>query len=408
MCYALRSMNSHSELQKKFTSVWPLLDERARRLVAANEAVSLGYGGISAVHKACGLSRQSIANGIREIEEGAITLPGQIRSSGAGRKSILLSDPLLVQALEELIDGHTRGDPQSPLRWTCKSTRTIAKQLSKKKHPISHTKVAQILHSLNYSLQSNRKTEEGTDHPDRDAQFLHINAAVSNAMESGLPVISVDTKKKELIGNYANDGQQWLAAKEPIKVQGHDFPNPEIPRAYPYGIYDIARNAGFVNVGTDHDTGEFAVASIRGWWHHEGRKLYAQATKLVITADGGGSNGSRLRLWKLELQKLADETGLAISVCHFPPGTSKWNKVEHRLFSFITSNWRGEPLVDYETIVNLIAKTTTAKGLKVKCRLDRRKYPTGRKISDEEMTRVNVVRNTFHGEWNYVIKPNTT
>lgn len=401
-------MNSHSELQKKLTSVWPLLDERTRRLVAANEAVSLGYGGISAVHQACGLSRQSIANGIREIEEGATAQPGRIRSSGAGRKSILLSDPLLVQALEELIDGHTRGDPQSPLRWTCKSTRAIAKQLSKKKHPISHTKVAQILHSLNYSLQSNRKTEEGADHPDRDAQFRHINAAVCKSIELGLPVISVDTKKKELIGNYANDGQQWLAAKGPIKVQGHDFPNPEIPRAYPYGIYDLARNAGFVNVGTDHDTGEFAVASIRGWWCHEGSKLYPQATKLLITADGGGSNGSRLRLWKLELQKLADETGLAISVCHFPPGTSKWNKVEHRLFSFITSNWRGEPLVDYETIVNLIAKTTTAKGLKVKCRLDRRKYPTGRKISDEEMMRVNVVRNTFHGEWNYVIKPNST
>jgi hypothetical protein len=217
---------------------------------------------------------------------------------------------------------------------------------------------------------------------------------------------SVDTKKKELIGNYANGGQQWLAAKEPTKVQGHDFPNPEIPRAYPYGIYDLARNAGFVNVGTDHDTGEFAVASIRGWWRHEGKGLYPDAKKLLITADGGGSNGSRLRLWKLELQNLANETGLSISVCHFPPGTSKWNKVEHRLFSFITSNWRGEPLVDYETIVNLIAKTTTAKGLKVKCRLDRRKYPTGRKISDEEMKRVNVVRNTFHGEWNYVIKPN--
>ena len=400
-------MISHTELQQKFTSVWPLLDERTRRLLAANEAVSLGYGGISAVHLACGLSRRSIANGIREIQEGVVALPGRIRSAGAGRKSILVSDPLLVQALETMIDSQTRGDPQSPLRWICKSTRTIAKQLGKKKHPVSHTKVAQILHHLNYSLQSNRKTEEGADHPDRDAQFRHINAAVSKSIEHGLPVISVDTKKKELIGNYANGGQQWLAAKEPIKVQGHDFPNPELPRAYPYGIYDLARNAGFVNVGTDHDTGEFAVASIRGWWRHEGKNLYPDATKLLITADGGGSNGSRLRLWKLELQNLANETGLSISVCHFPPGTSKWNKVEHRLFSFITSNWRGEPLVDYETIVNLIAKTTTAKGLKVKCRLDRRKYPTGRKVSDEEMKRVNVVRNTFHGEWNYIIKPNT-
>ena len=401
-------MSSLSKLQKKLTSVWPLLDERGRRLLAASEAVSLGYGGISAVHQACGLSRQSIANGIREIEKGAQTLPGRIRCSGAGRKSIVVSDPLLVQALEKMIEGQTRGDPQSPLRWICKSTRSIAKHLSKTQHSVSHTKVAQILHNMDYSLQSNRKTEEGLDHPDRDAQFRHINSAVSRSMELGLPVISVDTKKKELIGNYANEGRQWLPAKEPIKVQGHDFPKPEIPRAYPYGIYDIARNAGFVNVGTDHDTGEFAVASIRGWWRHEGKKLYPRATNLMITADGGGSNGSRLRLWKLELQKLADETGLAISVCHFPPGTSKWNKVEHRLFSFITSNWRGEPLIDYETIVNLIAKTTTVKGLKVKCRLDRRKYPTGRKISDEEMKRVNVERNTFHGEWNYVIKPNIT
>ena len=400
-------MISHSDLKQKFTSVWPLLDERTRRLFAANEAVSLGYGGITAVHLACGLSRQSIANGVREIEEGGATVPGRIRASGAGRKPITASDPLLVQALEELIDWHTRGDPQSPLRWICKSTRTIAKSLSKKKHPVSHTKVAQILHDLNYSLQSNRKTEEGADHPDRDAQFRHINTAVSKSMEQGLPVISVDTKKKELIGNYANGGQQWLAAKEPIKVQGHDFTNQDIPRAYQYGIYDFARNAGFVNVGTDHDTGEFAVASIRGWWRHEGKKIYPNAKNLLITADGGGSNGSRLRLWKLELQKLADETGLSISVCHFPPGTSKWNKVEHRLFSFITSNWRGEPLIDYETVVNLIARTTTAKGLKVKCRLDRRKYRTGRKISDEEMQRVNVVRDTFHGEWNYVIKPNT-
>jgi len=333
-------------------------------------------------------------------------MAGRMRRGGAGRKSISVSDPLLVQALEAMIDSQTRGDPQSPLRWICKSTRAIAKQLNKKKHPVSHTKVAQILHDLNYSLQSNRKTEEGTDHPDRDAQFRHINAAVSKSMQQGHPVISVDTKKKELIGNYANEGQQWLAAKTPLKVQGHDFPKPEIPRAYPYGIYDLARNAGFVNVGTDHDTGEFAVASIRGWWRHEGSKLYPGAQKLLITADGGGSNGSRLRLWKLELQNLANETGLSISVCHFPPGTSKWNKVEHRLFSFITSNWRGEPLVNYETIVNLIAKTTTAKGLKVKCRLDRQKYPTGRKISDEEMKCVNVVRNTFHGEWNYVIKPN--
>jgi hypothetical protein len=249
--------------------------------------------------------------------------------------------------------------------------------------------------------------EEGEDHPDRDAQFRHINAEVQRALAAGWPVISVDTKKKELLGNYDNCGQLWLPAKQPIRVNDHDFPSPDIPRAYPYGIYDMARNTGFVNVGTDHDTGAFAVASIRGWWRHEGRALYSQVSKLLITADGGGSNGSRLRLWKLELQKLADETGLSISVCHFPPGTSKWNKVEHRLFSFISSNWRGQPLRDYETIVNLIAHTTTAKGLQVICRLDRRKYPTGRKVTNQEFKGVNLKRNTFHGDWNYVIYPST-
>ena len=357
------------------------------------------------MHRASGLSRRSIAKGITELQESAMPTPGRVRRPGAGRKPITVSDPQLLEVMEALIDFQTRGDPQSPLRWICKSTRTIAKELGRKKHPVSHVKVAQILHDLNYSLQSNRKTEEGADHPDRDAQFRHINAAVKKCLAQGSPVISVDTKKKELIGNYDNAGQQWLASKQPIEVQGHDFPSPEVPRAFPYGIYDLGRNSGFVNVGTDHDTGEFAVASIRGWWRSEGRRIYPKAKSILITADGGGSNGSRLRLWKLELQKLADQTGLAISVCHFPPGTSKWNKVEHRLFSFITSNWRGQPLRDYETIVNLIANTTTAKGLKVKCRLDRGKYPTGRKVSDEEMQQVNVQRNRFHGDWNYVIQP---
>jgi hypothetical protein len=392
-------------LKQKFQAVWPLLDERTRRVMAANEALSLGFGGISEVHRACGLSRKAIAKGIGEIQEGVAPPVGRVRRPGAGRKSITVSDPRLLEALEEMIDSQTRGDPESPLRWICKSTRTIAAQLAKKKHPVSHAKVAQLLHDLNYSLQSNRKTEEGTDHPDRDAQFRHINAAVKKCLKQSIPVISVDTKKKELVGNYDNAGQQWLPAKQPKKVQGHDFPGPEVPRAYPYGIYDLGRNAGFVNVGTDHDTGAFAVASIRGWWRSEGRRLYPDTDMILITADGGGSNGSRLRLWKLELQKFADQTGLSISVCHFPPGTSKWNKIEHRLFSFITSNWRAEPLRDYETIVNLIARTTTAKGLKVTCRLDRRKYPTGRRVSDEEMENINVERNKFHGEWNYVIKP---
>jgi hypothetical protein len=398
-------MSTLTELEKKFSSVWALLDERARRIMVANEAASLGYGGISVVHRACGMSRRSIANGIREIQEGVTLSAGRIRRPGAGRKPITVSDPSLLEELEAMIDCQTRGDPESPLRWICKSTRAIASQLGRKKHSVSHAKVAQILHSLNYSLQSNRKTEEGADHPDRDAQFRHINVAVKKCLAHGIPVISVDTKKKELIGNYGNAGQKWLPAKQPTKVQVHDFPHPEVSRAYPYGIYDIGRNAGFVNVGTDHDTGEFAVASIRGWWRFEGRRMYPDAEKILITADGGGSNGSRLRLWKLELQKFADQTGVCISVCHFPPGTSKWNKVEHRLFSFITSNWRGEPLRDYETIVKLIARTTTAKGLRVKCRLDHRKYPTGRKVTNEEMNRVNVERNRFHGEWNYIIRP---
>jgi hypothetical protein len=398
-------MSTVAELAEKFRSVWPLLDERTRRLMAANEAMALGYGGVSLVHRVSGLSRKAIMKGIQEIQSGSTPGEGRIRRSGAGRKPITVADPELVETLEALVDEQTRGDPQSPLRWICMSTRAIARHLERRRHPVSHTKVAQILHDLDYSLQSNRKTEEGKDHPDRDAQFRFISAAVKRHLAQGLPVISVDTKKKELIGNYHNAGQQWRPAKNPKKVQGHDFPSPDVPRAYPYGIYDLGRNAGFVNVGTDHDTGAFAVASIRGWWRHEGRRLYPKAHKLLITADGGGSNGWRLRLWKFELQKLADQTGLALSVCHFPPGTSKWNKIEHRLFSFISSNWRGEPLRDYETIVKLIAKTTTAKGLEVTCRLDRRKYPIGRKITDEEMTHINIKRNKFHGEWNYVIKP---
>jgi len=399
-------MNTLSELKRKFRSAWPHLDERTRRILAGAEAVSLGYGGVSLVRRACGLSRKAIAKGIREIQSGGRPLEGRIRRPGAGRKSIKQSDPCLVQTLEALIADQTRGDPESALRWICKSTRAIARELGRQKHPVSHMKVAQILHELEFSLQSNRKTEEGADHPDRDAQFRHINAKVKQCLRQGIPVISVDTKKKELVGNYDNGGRQWLPAKRPIKVQGHDFPSPEVPRAYPYGIYDVGRNAGFVNVGTDHDTGAFAVASIRGWWRFEGRGLYPEAKTILITADGGGSNGWRLRLWKLELQHFADQTGLCVSVCHFPPGTSKWNQIEHRLFSFISSNWRGQPLRDYETVVHLIARTTTAKGLKVTCRLDRRRYPTGREVSKAEMARINLQRHTFHGEWNYVIKPN--
>ncbi len=398
-------MKTLTQLQQKFAPLWPLLDERTRRLTAASEARALGHGGVSQVSRACGLSRKAIAKGLREMEEGTVPPPGRVRRPGGGRKKILAHDPRLPAALDRLIDPETRGDPESPLRWICKSTRTLAAQLTRRKHPVSHMKVAQLLREQGYSLQGNRKTEEGGDHPDRDAQFRHINTQVKRALAKGTPVISVDTKKKELVGNYENGGRQWLPAKQPVKVNGHDFPQPDIPRAYPYGVYDVERNRGFVNVGTNHDTGAFAVASIRGWWRVEGRRLYPKTRDLLITADAGGSNGWRLRLWKLELQKLADETGLAMTVCHFPPGTSKWNKIEHRLFSFISSNWRGEPLRDYETIVRLIARTTTAKGLKVTCRLDRRKYPTGRKVTDEEMKRVNLERNKFHGDWNYTIRP---
>jgi hypothetical protein len=394
-----------AELTAKFQAVWPLLDERSRRLMAAGEATSLGRGGVSAVSRACGLSRRAIAKGIQEIRAGVVLAPGRIRRPGAGRKAVGVTDPGLVDALSGLIGDTTHGTPMSPLRWINKSTRTLATALTRRRHPVSHTKVGHLLHALGYGLQRNRKMTEGADHADRDAQFRHINAMVKRALAQGTPVISVDTKKKELLGAYRNAGERWRPAKQPTRVRVHDFPSPAVPRAYPYGIYDIARNTGFVNLGTDHDTGAFAVASIRGWWRHEGRRLYPSARTILITADGGGSNGWRLRLWKLELQALADETGLQLSVCHFPPGTSKWNKVEHRLFSFISSNWRGEPLRDYETVVHLIANTTTAKGLTVTCRLDRRRYATGRRVTNDEMKQINLHRELFHGEWNYVIRP---
>lgn len=399
-------MRSWSEIREKYGRIWGLLDERARRLTAANEAMAMGYGGVSCVHRACGLSRKAIHRGIREIATGSAAPAGRIRRSGAGRKKATVRDPQLLRLLESLVEPLSRGDPESPLRWTCKSTRLLAGELRAKRHGISHETVAHLLHEAHYSLQSNRKMEEGEDHPDRDAQFRHINAAVAQALKAQCPVISVDTKKKELVGNYENKGRRWHPGKSAVKVNGHDFPDPSVPRAYPYGIYDLGRNTGFVNVGTDRDTGAFAVASIRGWWRHEGRRLYPHATQLLITADGGGSNGVRLRLWKLELQRFADESGLTLSVCHFPPGTSKWNKVEHRLFSFISSNWRGEPLKDYETIVQLIANTTTAKGLTVTCRLDRRKYPIGLRVPDADMARINLQRCRFHGDWNYTITPN--
>lgn len=373
-------------------------------MVAASEATHIGYGGVTLVSQACGLSRVTITKGVRELRKSPLP-ENRVRCSGGGRRRLEVGDPGLIRLLESLVEPLSCGDPESPLRWTCKSSRTLAGEMVYRKHPISHEKVAQCLRELGYSLQSNRKTEAGEDHPDRDAQFQHINREVSHYISQGWPVISVDTKKKELIGNFENKGRQWRRKKTAERVQDHDFPDPSVPRAHPYGIYDLARNTGFVNIGTDHDTARFAVASIRGWWRDEGCRIYLDANQLLITADGGGSNGYRLRLWKVELQRLADQTGLSIRVCHFPPGTSKWNKVEHRLFSFISSNWRGEPLRDYETVVRLIADTTTAKGLTVTCRLDRRKYPRGQKITDQELANLKITPLRFHGEWNYTIHP---
>lgn len=397
-------MDRVQALRKKLDKMWPHLNERSRRMLAGVEALEIGHGGVTLVSRACGLSRVTVTKAIRELRDTPIA-EGRIRRSGGGRRELTELDPGLTNALESLVEPLTRGDPMSPLRWTCKSTRTLAMELTSAQHPVSHEKVAQLLWEQGYSLQGNRKTEEGEDHPDRDAQFQHINREVSRALAQGQPVISVDTKKKELVGDFANKGRQWRGRAAAEHVQSHDFPDPTLPRAYPYGIYDLGKNTGFVNVGTDHDTATFAVASIHGWWRYEGRHLYPSTDRLLITADGGGSNGYRLKLWKLELQSLADKIGLDIAVCHFPPGTSKWNKVEHRLFSFITSNWRGEPLRNYETIVRLIAGTTTAKGLTVTCRLDRRRYSLGRKVTDREMATINISPLTFHGEWNYVIHP---
>ena len=397
-------MISQAVLKEKFSRRWPYLNERARRLMAANEALELGYGGISRVSLASGLSRVTITKGMKEVKIQAVDTQ-RIRQKGGGRPALIQCDLEMTHALEKLIEASTRGDPQSPLRWTCKSTRILSAELSSQNHPISHTKIAQLLHDLDYSLQSNRKTKEGESHPDRDAQFQYINKQVKQMMKIHCPVISVDTKKKELLGNYENKGRQWLKKKHPRQVNGHDFPDSSIPRAYPYGVYDIAKNRGFVNVGTDHDTSAFAVASIRGWWRYEGKRLYANSKKIFITADGGGSNSYRTRLWKLELHKLSQVTGMIIQVSHFPPGTSKWNKIEHRLFSFISSNWRGEPLRDYETVVKLISHTTTAKGLAVTCRLDRRKYPIGCKVTDQDFAAITIKPQSFHGEWNYTIYP---
>ena len=392
-------------IKRRFELLAGELNERTRRAVAAAEALAIGRGGISTVSRATGVSRQAIRQGIKELQEQPRTNEGRIRRKGGGRKKTEEKEPSLLEDLERLVEPVTRGDPESPLRWTCKSVRKLAEELQRMGHHISYQVVSELLHDLGYSLQANRKTREGGDHPDRDAQFEHINAEAKAFLASEEPVISVDAKKKELVGDFKNPGREWRPQGDPEQVRVYDFPIPEQGRATPYGVYDQGRNAGWVNVGIDHDTAAFAVESIRRWWDAVGREQYPGAKRLLITADGGGSNGSRVRLWKWELQQFADETGLAITVCHLPPGTSKWNKIEHRLFAWISQNWRGKPLVSYAVILKLIAATTTKAGLTVQCQLDTNSYPSGRKVSDEEMATLSIQPAAFHGNWNYTILP---
>ncbi len=392
-------------VQQRFGMVDPYLTEQSRRVWAAAEATAIGPHGNAIVAEATGLSRTTITKARVEVQRPATRSATRQRQAGAGRKPLALADATLLEDLDQLIDPCSRGDPESPLRWTCKSTYGLAEALRQQGHAISQRTVYRLLVSLGYSLQSNRKMEEGADHPDRDAQFQFINRQVKRFQRHGQPVVSVDTKKKENIGNFSQSGQEWQQQGEPQRTRTHDFRAAGEPKANPYGIYDVTHNAGWVNVGISHDTAQFAVASIRGWWHKMGRGLYPAALKLLITADAGGSNGYRTRLWKVELQKLADELGMTITVCHFPPGTSKWNKIEHRLFSFISKNWRGRPLDSLATIVNLISHTTTQAGLYVEASLDFATYENGIKVSQEEMDELHLKRDKFHGEWNYTLSP---
>jgi Rhodopirellula transposase DDE domain len=389
----------------KFRALAGELNERQRRLWAASEARAAGRGGVAATARATGMSVPTIRKGIAELGSGERLAPGRVRRSGGGRKRLTETDPGLLMDLERLIDADSRGDPESLLRWTSKSVRHLAEGLGELGHRVHFTTVALLLRGLGYSLQANAKTREGRQHPDRDAQFRHINAVAKRAVARGQPVISVDTKKKELVGDFKNHGREWRPKGEPELVRVHDFKDKELGKAVPHGVYDIGSDQGWVTVGVDHDTAQFAVNSIRAWWEHLGQPRYPNATRLQITADCGGSNGNRTRLWKVELQKLADETELDIAVCHFPPGTSKWNRIEHRLFSFITMNWRGKPLVSVETIINLISATTNRNGLEVYARLDPASYPDKIKITDAELNAVNLRGNKFHPEWNYTIKP---
>jgi transposase len=398
-------MDDESAIRTRFEKLAPFLNERTRRLFTAAEAAAIGRGGITAVTRATGVSRRAVAAGLAELHTPQEWPAHRIRRPGGGRTRRVQADHTLQADLERLIDPVTWGDPESPLRWTCKSVRKLAEELRGLGHTTSHRMVAELLHELGYSLQANRKTIEGKSHPDRNAQFEFINTKVQAALRAGEPVISVDAKKKELVGDFKNAGREWQPAGQPVPVRVYDFLIPELGRVTPYGIYDIARNTGWVNVGTDHDTAAFAVESIRRWWYAMGKATYPQAKTLLLTADGGGSNGSRVRLWKRALQQFADETGLEIAVCHFPPGTSKWNKIEHRLFSFISQNWRGKPLVSHEVIVNLIAATTTKTGLTVVCALDQNAYPAGVKVSQKDMEGLHLQRDAFHGEWNYTLLP---
>jgi len=383
-------------------------DERRRRLWAAAEARSHGRGGVTAVARATGMSPTTIYKGLREIESGETLEPGRVRRAGGGRRPLVETDPALLGDLERLVGEDDRGDPGSPLRWTAKSVRNLADGLRELGHRAHFTTVAKLLRELGYSLQANAKTREGASHPDRDAQFRHISQTVKEALEAGEPAISVDAKKRELVGDFKAVGRELAPKGRPVPVRTHDFKDKKLGHAIPYGVLDLTRDEGWVNVGIDSNTAQFAAASIQGWWEHLGRARYPNATTLTITADCGGSNGNRLRLWKAELQRLADETGLQIKVCHFPPGTSKWNKIEHRLFSFISQNWRGKPLISHEVIINLIAATSTRTGLKVYAQLDERPYPKKRVVTDEQLAAVNLKGHEFHPEWNYTISPTPT
>jgi hypothetical protein len=405
---------NHESVGLRFRSLSSFLDERMRRLVAAAESVAIGYGGVSLVARATGVSRRAITEGMKELSQqkvSGVPLPSpsqsRIRRKGAGRKRTVDKDPGLRVDLDRLVDPATRGDPESPLRWTCKSVRMLAGELRREGHAVSHQTVAELLHEMDYSLQANQKKLEGRQHADRNQQFEYINRKAQRYLKQGEPVISVDTKKKELVGDFKNPGREWQPQGQPGQVRVHDFEirQPENGKVAPYGVYDLGRNAGWVSVGVDHDTAEFAVESIRRWWRWMGRRSYQEAKRLLITADSGGSNGARVRLWKWELQQLADETGLEISVCHFPPGTSKWNKIEHRLFSFISQNWRGKPLISHQVIIDLIAATTTKTGLTVKSKIDTNFYEKGLKVSDQQMAELQLQREKFHGDWNYRLLP---